>query len=132
MRDYIGPGGFIDFACAGRTLVFVSKWMRGGELRAEHGEIRLRRRGRPKFVARVTERCFDAARALRAGKRILYVTPVGVFRRVEGGLELASVMPGIDVHRDILELVPFPIALPASGRVPLVDRAILAEPRSHA
>jgi len=77
-----------------------------------------------KLVRRVAERCFDAARGLAAGKRIFYVTPVGVFRRGEGGLELASVMPGIDVERDVLAMAPFPIALPASGRVPVVDRAI--------
>lgn len=126
VRDYIGPGGFLDFASAARTIVFVSHWMRGGEMHAEHGEVRIRRRGRPKFVERVTERCFDAARALRAGKRVLYVTPVGVFRRAERGLELVRVMPGIDVRRDVLEVAPFPVALPAAGPVPVVEREVVA------
>ena len=129
VRGYIGPGGFIDFATVAETIVFVSHWMRGGELRAEHGEVRVLRRGRPKFVARVAERCFDAARALRAGKRIFYVTPVGVFRRTEHGLEVASVMPGIDVQRDVLAVAPFPIALPA--RVPVIDPAVLAASAAH-
>ena len=51
VRSYIGPGGFIDFATAARTIVFVSHWMRGGEMRAEHGEIRIVKRGRAKLVA---------------------------------------------------------------------------------
>jgi len=57
---------------------FVSRWMRGGEIRVEDGAVRIVRRGQPKLVARVAERCFDAARALRAGKRIFYVSSIGV------------------------------------------------------
>jgi propionate CoA-transferase len=131
VRGTIGPGGFLDFAQAARALVFVSGWARGGEIAVEDGAIRIRRRGRPKLVARVAERCFDAARALADGKRIFYVTPVGVFRRVEKGLELARVMPGIDVRRDVLDAAPAPISLPPSGLVPVVDRAIVtgADPR---
>jgi len=125
VRRYVGPGGFLDFTSAARTIVFVSRWMRGGEMRVEDGAVRILRRGRPKLVARVAERCFDATAALRAGKRIFYVSSVGVFRATPRGLEIASVMPGIDVERDVLALAPFPIALPASGVVPVVDRAVL-------
>ena len=121
VRHYVGPGGFLDFTNAARTIVFVSRWMRGGEMGIEDGRVRMLRRGRPKFVPRVAERCFDAARALRAGKRVYYVTSIGVFRATPGGLELARVMPGIDVRRDVLAMAPFPIALPASGDVPVVD-----------
>ncbi|RIL04927.1 MAG: hypothetical protein DCC71_12230 [Proteobacteria bacterium] len=129
VRHAIGPGGFLDFAEAARTLVFVARWMRGGEIALEGGAVRVRRRGRPKLVARVAERCFDAARALRAGKRIFYVTSIGVLRATPQGLALASVLPGVDVRRDVLALAPFPIALPASGAVPVVDAAVLAPPR---
>ena len=123
VRGTIGPGGFLDFTSAARTIVFVSRWMRGGEIAVEDGAVRIVRRGRPKLVRRVAERCFDAARALRAGQRVLYVTPVGVLRATERGLALASVMPGIDVQRDVLGMAPFPIALPESGAVPLLDRS---------
>jgi propionate CoA-transferase len=30
---YVGPGGFLDFVAAARTIVFVLGWMRGGEMR---------------------------------------------------------------------------------------------------
>jgi propionate CoA-transferase len=30
VRRYIGPGGFLDFTAHARTIVFVSRWMRGG------------------------------------------------------------------------------------------------------
>jgi propionate CoA-transferase len=124
-RGFVGPGGFMDFTAAARTIVFVSHWMRGGRMGLERGEVRLRRRGRPKLVARVREVTFDAARALRAGKRVLYVTPVGVFRLTARGLELAAVMPGVDVRRDVLRAAPGArIRLPASGEVPVVPRAV--------
>jgi propionate CoA-transferase len=128
VRSYIGPGGFIDFATWARTIVFVSHWMRGGEMRAEHGEIRIGKPGRVKLVRRVAERCFDAARALAAGKRIFYVTPVGVFRRGARGLELLRAAPGIDVRRDILAMAPFPIEV--AEPLPLVDRAVLSAPHA--
>jgi len=128
VRRYVGPGGFLDFTSAARTIVFVSRWMRGGEIRVEDGAVRIVRRGQPKLVARVAERCFDAARALRAGKRIFYVSSIGVLQATPSGLALVRVMPGIDVERDVLAMAPFPIALPASGVVPVVDRAVLAPP----
>jgi propionate CoA-transferase len=126
VRDYIGPGGFVDFASAARTIVFVSRWMRGGETRVDDDGLRIVRRGRPKLVRRVAERCFDAARALREGKRVVYVTPVGVFRATKDGLALERAMPGVDVRRDILGAVPFAIALPESGSIPVIDRGLIA------
>lgn len=128
VRRYVGPGGFLDFTSAARTIVFVSRWMRGGEMRVEDGAVRIVRRGQPKLVARVAERCFDAARALRAGKRIFYVSSIGVLQATPSGLVLARVMPGIDIQRDVLAVAPFRIALPASGVVPVVERAVLASP----
>jgi propionate CoA-transferase len=128
VRSYIGPGGFLDFTAAARTIVFVSRWARDGEIAVEGGALRVVRRGRPKLVACVAERCFDAARALRAGKRVFYVTPFGVLRATERGLALIRVMPGIDVRRDVLAGAPFPIALPESGQVPVLDRAVVTGP----
>jgi hypothetical protein len=66
-------------------------------------------RGAPKLVERVSELTFDRARAVRQGKTVLYVTHTGVFRLTSDGLELASVVPGIDVQRDILDFVPMKI-----------------------
>ncbi len=125
VRDYAGPGGFIDFSTLAPTVVFVSGWMRHGVLAVEGGAMRVRKRGAPKFVAHVLETTFNGPRAASAGKQVFYATPVGVFRLTAGGLELSGVMPGIDVRTDILEVAPFPIALPASGDVPLLPEAIL-------
>jgi propionate CoA-transferase len=128
---YAGPGGFMDFTAAARTLVFVSGWMRGGELAVEGEALRLRRRGRPKFVGRVGEVTFHGPRGLAAGKRIFYVTPVGVFRLTRRGLELASVVPGVDVRRDILSVTPIEVVLPPSGEVPQLPASIVSGAGFH-
>jgi propionate CoA-transferase len=126
LRRFAGPGGFMDFAEAARTLVFVAGWMRGGALAVEGDALCVRRRGAPKFVERVAEVTFPAKRALEAGKRVFYVTPVGVFRLTDRGLELAAVVPGIDVRRDVLDVTPIEIVLPASGEVPVLPAEIVS------
>jgi propionate CoA-transferase len=125
VRHYAGPGGFIDFTRLAQTIIFVSGWMRQGEIAVDDGAIRIRKRGKPKFVRRVGEVTFNAAEAQRAGKTVVYVTPVGGFRLTSRGLELTSVMPGIDVRRDILATLPMRVVLPASGHPQTVPRSIV-------
>ena len=62
VRDYVGPGGFIDLTTAARMIVFVSDWMVRGEMQVENGVVRVLQRGAPKFVERVA-RSPSAARA---------------------------------------------------------------------
>ena len=124
-RHYVGPGGFIDLTAAARVIVFVSPWMVHGEPVIADGRLRIARAGAPKFVERVDEITFDAARALAAGKRVFYATHVGLFRLTGRGVELAAVMPGIDVRRDILGATPMRILRPRSGRVPLLPTELL-------
>jgi len=124
VRGFVGPGGFPDFAAAADTIVFVCGWMRGGEIRVADGRVTLGRHGRPKFVERVREVTFDAARARRRGKTVLYATHVGLLRLGERGLEMVSAAPGIDVRRDVSDFATAAIALPA-GRIPRVPRAVV-------
>jgi len=56
---------------------------------------------------------------------VLYVTPVGTFRLTERGMQLTSVMPGIDVRKDIIEATPMRIALPVSGKVPVISQSVV-------
>ena len=43
------------------------------------------------------------------GQEILYITERCVFRLQKSGLELIEVYPGIDLQRDILDIIPFEI-----------------------
>jgi propionate CoA-transferase len=124
VHDYVGPGGFIDLTAAAPTIVFVSGWMVHGELAVECATVRVTRRGAPKFVERVREITFSGPRARAAGKHVFYATPVGLFELTERGMELTSVMPGIDVRRDVLDVASMRIVLPERA-VPTVPSSIV-------
>jgi propionate CoA-transferase len=94
-------------------------------MEVEHGSMKVRKHGAPKFVERVLEVTFNGQRALRAGKKVFYATPVGLFRLTQRGIELESVFPGVDVRRDVLDLSPARIVLPPSGDVPVFPGSIV-------
>ena len=54
---------------------------------------------------------FSAARAVQNGQRVLYVTERCVFELTPGGLALREVYPGVDLQKDILDLLPFEVAV---------------------
>jgi len=125
IQDYVGPGGFIDFSTSAKTVIFIGKWMADGEIRIENGAIRIVRRGKPKFVDQVDEITFSGARAVQDGRRVFYVTPVGVFRLTGRGVELWKVMPGVDIRRDIVDCAPATIVVPEGTDVPVVDASVV-------
>lgn len=123
--ECVGPGGFPDIAASARTLLFVGTWMNRATLSIRDGELAIERRGTPKFRDRVAEITLSGAAALQRGKRVFFVTDVGVFRLTERGLELRRVVPGVDVQRDILGACDAHIVLPEGGAVPVVERSVL-------
>jgi propionate CoA-transferase len=124
-RGYVGPGGFIDLTAAAKTIVFVSAWMTHAQVTVADGEVRIVKRGTPKFVERVDEITFNGARAVAAGKQVFYATHVGLFQLTRRGMELIRVMPGIDVREDILNGTAMKVVLPKSGQIPVVSHAIV-------
>jgi len=104
-----GVGGFVNITQTAKRLVFCGTFtagklavdVSGGRLRiVEEGPIR-------KFVPRVEQISFSAARARQIGQDVLYVTERAVFRLTEQGLELIEVAPGIDVRTQVLDLMEF-------------------------
>jgi len=67
----------------------------------KNGRVSIQKPGTPKFVDKVDKITFNAQGALKAGKLVLYVTTVGVFKLTGAGLELIQIMPGIDFEKDI-------------------------------
>jgi propionate CoA-transferase len=128
---YVGPGGFIDLTAAAHTIVFACAWMHGGEISVDNDKLNIVERGAPKFVKHVHEITFNGQHALRAGKRVFYVTHAGVFRLTRRGLELVKVMPGLDLRRDVLDFSRAKVLLPPSGRVPRVPRSVVTGDRFH-
>ncbi len=121
MMDYVGPGGAPSIIESARTVLFVGKWMQGATVSIQGDKLRLEKPGRPKLVEQVDEITFNGSVGLASGKKVLYVTDLALLELTTDGLVLRSVMPGIDIERDLLAncrarvLVPEdPATVPAS------------------
>jgi propionate CoA-transferase len=123
--NYVGPGGFIDLTASAKMIVFVGTWMAHGKMELDGNRIKIVKPGTIKFVEKVDEITFHGPEAVKAGKKVFYVTNVGVFRLTKRGMELIRVMPGIDIQKDIVAVSPMKIVLPESGVVPVVEESIV-------
>ncbi len=122
----VGPGGFIDFTCAARTVIFVGSWMARGKMSVRGERMQVVEAAPPKFVHRVSEVTFSGAQALGRGQKVFYCTGVGAFRLTPRGMELMAVFPGIDIERDILRASSMQIVLPPAGHVPVVGSSLVS------
>jgi len=120
-----GVGGFINISQTAKRLVFCSTFTSGGlQVAIADGRLVIVKEGRnAKFVASVGQLSFNARRARERAQDVLYVTERAVFRLGESGLELIEVAPGIDVQRQILDLLPF---TPRIGELTLMPARIFS------
>jgi len=104
-----GCGGFINISQNSKKVVFVGTFTSGGlETRIEEGKLKIVKEGKyNKFVKSVSQVTFSGKRAGREGRQVLYVTERCVFSLQEDGLVLAEVAPGLDIQKDILDILPF-------------------------
>ena len=114
IHDYVGPGGLPSIVANARIVIFIGTWMAGAKWQLDGDRLLLARRGTPNFVDKVDEVTFSGPQALVGGKQVYYATNVGTFRLTVDGLELMSLMPGIDVDRDILANTSARILIPES------------------
>jgi len=108
-RRVTGAGGFINITQNAAKVVFCSTFTtKGLQCTIGDGRITVGQEGRVrKFVERVGQVSFSAARALKTGRQILYVTERAVFRLGARGLILTEIAPGVDVKRDVLDQMAF-------------------------
>ena len=102
-----GSGGFIEITQGIRRIVFCTT---------------LGEDGRRKFVPRVQQTTFSAARALAAGQDVRYVTENATFRLTQLGLTLTEVAAGTDVRADILEKIGCTVAVAPDLAVLAADK----------
>ena len=93
------------------TVVFcLSFTAKGLFVEDNDGEVTIVQEGTiPKFVNKVSSISFSGKRAIENGQTVLYITERCVFRLTAEGLELIEVYPGIDIDRDILSQMAFPV-----------------------
>ena len=91
--------------------------MRQRRLEIEHapGRVRIVRPGTiPKLVPQVRHITFSGDRARADRQQVLYVTERAVFALEPDGLRLIEVPEGIDLQADVLDRMPFPVAVDAA------------------
>jgi propionate CoA-transferase len=110
-----GVGGFIDITANARNIVFGGYLTAGGiELAIVDGRLEIRREGKVrKFVPDVEQVTFSGRMALDRGARVTYVTERCVLELRPDGLTVIEIAPGIDLERDVLGQVDFPLIVAA-------------------
>ena len=122
-----GCGGFINISQNSGKVIFVGTFTSGGfDAAVTDGAIDIKKEGKHrKFVDKVSQITFSGAEAAKRGQEVVYVTERCVFQLRPGGLELTEVAPGIDVKKNILDILPFK---PIMKNVREMERAIFAVP----
>ena len=108
---YSGIGGFANITAKTPNVIFCLTFnTKGLDVARKGNVITIRQEGSiPKFVKEVKSISFSAARAVKNGQRVLYVTERCVFELTRKGLKLVEVYPGVDRQKDILDQLPFPV-----------------------
>ncbi|MBP3205986.1 MAG: propionate CoA-transferase [Lachnospiraceae bacterium] len=108
---FAGVGGFANITAKTSTVVFCLTFdTKGLAVEETNGKVLIRNEGEiDKFVEQVKSITFSAKRARENGQRVIYVTERCVFELAEKGLRLVEVYPGINVERDILSRLAFPV-----------------------
>ena len=87
--------------------------------------------GKPKLVGEVDEVTFNGSVGLATGKKIFYVTDLALLELTGDGLTLRSVMPGIDIERDLLANCEARIHVPEDPRPVTVPSAVVTGEGFH-
>ncbi len=123
-----GAGGFINISQNAKTVIFVGTFSAGGKQHVEDGKLRITEAGKArKFVEEVEHRTFSGAHAFAKEQPVLYVTERCVFRLCEEGMELIEIAPGVDLRKDILDLMDFEPIMKQPPRL-MDERIFLPKP----
>jgi propionate CoA-transferase len=104
-----GAGGFIDITQNAKKVVFCATFNTGGtQIAIEDNQIKILKEGSiKKMVSKVTQISFNGKLAREKGQEVFFVTERAVFKLVKEGVMLIEIAPGIDLQKDVLDLMDF-------------------------
>ncbi len=106
-----GVGGFINITQSTPRVVFMGSFTAGG-LAVESGDGRLAitTEGRiTKLVRALQHLSFNGPYMASLGRSVRYITERAVFELRAGTLTLTEIAPGMDLQRDVLDVVGLPL-----------------------
>ncbi|MGY3766601.1 acyl CoA:acetate/3-ketoacid CoA transferase [Vagococcus vulneris] len=115
-NQVIGCGGFINISQTAKKLVFTGTFTAGGlETKIEDGQLIILNEGRnKKFVNQVNQITFNGEFSSKQNQEVIFVTERAVFKLISGELVLIEIAPGIDLQKDILDLMEFEVKISES------------------
>ena len=122
-----GAGGFIDISQPTKQCIFCGTFTTGGlKTEVKDGKFYILQEGRhKKFIKDVEHITFSGDYARDSGQNVLFVTERAVFELTTDGMVLREIAPGIDLQKDILDLMDFEPIIPEAPK--LMDARIFAE-----
>ena len=122
-----GCGGFIDITQHAKKVYFCGTFTAGGlKTRVEDGKLVIENEGKEeKFIKQVEQITFSGNYAARKGQPVMYITERAVFELREDGVYLTEAAPGIDVQKQIIDLMGFTPKI--DGEVKLMDTRIFKD-----
>jgi len=103
-----GCGGSIDISQNAKKVVYCGSFAVKSMQNITEKGIEVIHPGKfKKFVPEVQQVSFSGKYALEKGQEILYVTERAVFKLTEEGLTLIEIAPGIDLQKDVLDMMEF-------------------------
>lgn len=122
-----GVGGFINISQNAGRVIFTGAFTAAGLNEAcTGGRLRIIEEGKvQKIVEEVEQISFSGMYARKTGQPVLFVTERAVFRLTDQGVELTEIAPGIDLKRDILDVMGFTPLI--SSRLRLMDESLFRD-----
>ncbi len=103
-----GPGGFINITQNSKKVIFCGMFTTGSEEAVDNGVLRIIKEGKGrKFVHEVDQITFSGEYAMKKGTPVLFITERCIFKLENGCLVLIEIAPGVDLQRDILNMMDF-------------------------
>ncbi|MFP3241515.1 MAG: CoA-transferase [Caldisphaera sp.] len=104
-----GPGGFPAIAVGSPQIFFAGEFTAGDrKIEVNNGKISILKDGEIiKFVNQVYKIGCSGKILSKSNKSALFVTERAVFQKVEDGIELKEIAPGVDLEKDILAKMEF-------------------------